>query len=331
MNMENRWSEEEGWEDDPSGSPDPQSKMSGSGNPTEKKFFRPKQRRESRGGERSQRILRKTIRTTSTLFFLSMLLVLGHLVYLELLESSTFRVRQVEIRGNQKLGQEALLSLASIEGMPNLFTLRLKEVAKRLESHPWIEGVTIRKAFPNTVQIDVKERKPIAIVQLEELLYYIDGKGVIFCRAGDGDGYNYPFLTGLNREAMEKDSDESKRLLGKALEALLVAEQEKGTPLGEVSEIHIEKISGIHCISKAEGLEVKMGWDGYPEKVKRVSLIWTDLKRRGLTADSIDCRDVNRMVVQRTVQKAVREGPAGPDATRTVANRASKRGKLTRR
>ena len=147
---------------------------------------------------------------------------------------------------------------------------------------------------------------------------------MIFCRAGDSDGYNYPFLTGLNRQAMEKDPEESKQLLTKALEVLLMAEQEREPPLAEVSEVHIEKISGIHCISKAEGLEVKMGWDDYPEKLKRLSLIWGDLQSRGLTIHSIDCRDVNRMVVQ----KAFREGP---EATRTVVKKASQRGRFARR
>jgi cell division protein FtsQ len=321
--MEDKRPGGEGWEDDPSGFPNPQSKMDDSMNAQEEKFFRPKQRRETRGGEKFQRILRKTIRATSTLLVLSCLLFLGHGVYVHLLENPSYRVRQVEVRGCEKVGQETLLSLASIEGMPNLFTLPLKDVARRLESHPWIEGVTIRKAFPSKVLIEVKERRPIAIVQLGEL-YYIDGKGVIFCRAGEGDGYNYPFLTGLNPQALEKDSEGSKRLITKALEVLLVVEEKRGAPLAEVSEIHIEKISGIHCISKTEGLEVKMGWDDFREKVKRLSLIWTDLESRGLKASSIDCSDMNRMVVKKAFT-------VGSGITRTVAKRASKGGKLARR
>jgi cell division protein FtsQ len=274
---------------------------------------------------------------------LSCLLFLGHRVYAHLLENPSFRVRQVEVKGCQKVGRETLLSLASIEGMPNLFTLRLKDVARRLESHPWIEKVAIRKAFPNKVLIEVKERKPIAIVQMGEL-YYIDENGVIFCRAGDGDGYNYPFLTGLGRQALEKDSEESKQLIAKALEVLLALEQEKRVPLKEVSEVYIEKISGIYCISKAEGLEVKMGWDDFREKVRRLSLIWTDLEKRGITVQSIDCSDVSRMVVKNamvkdvtaknvTVKNAMAKNgmKERPEATRTVAKRASKRGRFARR
>ena len=49
----------------------------------------------------------------------------------------------------------------------------------------------MRKVFPNKVKIQIEERRPIAILQLEEL-YYIDAKGVIFSPVRDGDGYNFP-------------------------------------------------------------------------------------------------------------------------------------------
>jgi cell division protein FtsQ len=322
--MENRRSGSEGGQDDPSVFPYPTSEMDEQARPQEEKFFRPKRRREPRGGERFQRILRKTIRITSALLLISCLLFLGDRVYVYLLENPSFRVRKIEVKGSQKIAQESLLSLASIEGMPNLFTLRLKDVAKRLEAHPWIERVTIRKAFPNKVEIEVEERRPIAIVQLDDL-YYIDRKGVIFGRAGDGDGYDYPFLTGLNRRALEKDSEESKGLIAKALEVLLALEQERGAPLKEVSEVHVDKISGMYCISKADGLEVKMGWDDFREKVKRLNLVWTDLGSRGITVSSVDCSDVNRIVVKKASKEA-------PEASRAVVKRASRGGsRFTRR
>lgn len=270
------------------------------------KFLRPKKRREERGGEKFQRILKKTIRAASSLLVLSFFIFLGHQVYIHLLENPSFRVRQIEVRGCQKIGREALLSLASIEGMPNLFTLRLRDVAKRLESHPWIECVVLRKVFPNKVLIEVEERKPIAILQLEEL-YYIDAKGVIFSRVGDGDGYNYPFLTGLSRQAMEKETEESKQLIMKSLELLITAEKEKASPLGEISEIHMAKVSGIHCITKTEGLteglEVRMGWDDFTEKLRRLSWVRADLQRRGLSVFSIDCSDLNRLVAKRASRR----------------------------
>jgi hypothetical protein len=56
----------------------------------------------------------------------------------------------------------------------------------------------------------------------------------------------------------------------------------------EISEIHMEKALGLRCITKAEGIEVKMGWEQFEEKLSRLALIWTDLQKRGFSAASID-------------------------------------------
>ena len=227
--------------------------------------------------------MKKTIRVAFQLLLLSFFLFIGHWVYVHLLGDPYFRVREVEVEGSRKIPKETLLSLTVMEGMPNLFSVNLKEVVKRLESHPWIEQVRVRKVFPNKILIQIEERKPMAIIQLEEL-YYIDTKGVIFSPVGDRDEYNYPYLTGLTRQVLEKDPVEAKRLIMKALELLRIVDQEKVPPLEEISEIHMEKTFGIQCFTKAEGVEVKMGWEDFGEKLKRLSLIWSDLRKRGFSA-----------------------------------------------
>ncbi|NWF92669.1 MAG: FtsQ-type POTRA domain-containing protein [Syntrophaceae bacterium] len=264
----------------------------------ESKFFRVKRPREEGGGERFQRILKKTVRVTFGLLLLFFLLFTGHRVYLHLLEDPFFRVREVEVEGNQKIPREALLSLAGLEEVSNLFSLRLKEVARRLASHPWVEEVEVRKVFPSKVRIKIEERRPVAILQLEEL-YYIDAAGLIFSPVGERDEYNYPVLTGLTREALEKEPVETKRLIAKALELLRILEKERVFPPEEISEIHMERIYGIRCFTKTQGIEVRMGWEEFGEKLRRLSVIWSDLKRRGVSAVSIDCSDVKRMVVKK--------------------------------
>jgi hypothetical protein len=46
-------------------------------------------------------------------------------------------------------------------------------------------------------------------------------------------------------------------------------------------------------------VEVRMGWDHFGEKLRRLSLIWSDLQRRGISVSSIDCNDMKRMVVKK--------------------------------
>jgi hypothetical protein len=265
------------------------------------KFLRPRTR-EEKGGEKFQRWLGRLLRIAAQLLVLFFFLFLGHGVYTHLMEGSLFRLREIEVKGNRKIPQETLLSLALIEGMPNLFTIRLKEMTKQLESHPWIDQVRGRKVFPNKIVIEVVEKKPIAILQLEEL-FYIDTQGEIFSRVGERDGYNYPILTGLTRGVIEKEPEKAKLLLTKALELLMLVEREKDPPLEAVSEIHMEKTFGITCFNQAEGLEVNMGWDRYGEKVRRLSLIWADLKKRGWGAVSVDCTDLQRMIVKKSPRR----------------------------
>lgn len=264
----------------------------------EGKFLRPKRRREEKGAEKFLRILKKTTRLALQLLVLSFFLFAGHWVYAHLLEDPYFRVREIEVEGGRRIPKETLLSLTVLEGMPNLFSVKLKEVIKRLEAHPWVERVRVGKVFPNKILIQIEERKPMAIIQLEEL-YYIDTKGEIFSPVGEGDEYNYPYLTGLTRRVLERDPTEAKRLIAKALEILRIAGQEKVPPLEEISEIHMEKAFGILCFTKMGGVEVKMGWEDFGEKLGKLSLIWSDLRERGFSAVSIDCSDLNRMVVKK--------------------------------
>jgi len=262
-------------------------------------FFRPKKRSE-KGGEGVQRVLKKALRAACALLLLSVSVFIGHRIYGHLMEDPSFRVREIEVVGCVKIPRESLLSLAKFKGMPNLFTLRMKEVAGRIESHPWVEEVRIRKVFPDKLLIKIEERKPVAILQLEDL-YYIDAEGVIFSRVVDRDGYNYPFLTGLTREALEEDSVTSKRLIMKALEILKLVDKDSRFPLGEISEIFMEKTYGIQYFTRIEGIEVRMGWEDFAEKLKRLSLIWSDLKKKGESAASIDCSDLRRMVVKKSL------------------------------
>jgi len=267
------------------------------------KFFRPDRRREERSGERFQRILKKAIRTAFQLLLLSFFLFVGHRIYDHLLEDPFFRVREIELQGCQRIPRESLLSLVRVENMRSLFAVSLSELGKPLESHPWVDQVRIRKVFPDKIMIQIEERKPIAILQLEEP-YYIDTKGVIFSSVGDRDEYDYPFLTGLTREVLDRNPEEAKNLIMKSLELLRTAERGRKSPLYEISEIHMERNYGMRCFTRTHGVEFKMGWDRFEEKLERVSLVWSDLQKREVPVASIDCDDLKRIVVKRVSRKS---------------------------
>jgi len=267
------------------------------------KFYRPEKKKQEKGLEKFQRLLRRSIRVAFYFLFFILFFFAGYQVYVRLLEESSFRMRNVEVKGCLKIPEKTILSLAAIEGMPNLFTLPLREIARRVEVHPWVDYVRVRKIFPDRVLIHIEERKPMAILQLEEP-FYIDSQGVIFSRVGDRDEYNFPFLTGLSRQAFDKDPAGANLMIMSALEFLKIAEQEKISHLVGISEVRMEKTFGLQCFTQTEGVEVRIGWDHFREKLRRLSLVWSDLEKRGLSAGSIDCSDLKRMVVKKISPKS---------------------------
>lgn len=274
---------------------------------SQEKFFRPKRKEIEKVGEKLHGWLKKSIRIAFQLLLLSLSLLVGHHLYLSLSEDPFFHLKEIEIRGCQKIEEKSLHRLLGLEGRPNLFTISLKEIGKRVSSHPWVEGAKVRKVFPNKLIIEIEERKPVAILQLDEL-YYLDSKGVIFSPLGERDGYNFPLITGLTPSAVEKDPQEVKELLLKALELLKIVDQEGVLLLERVSEIHMDRQNGIHFFTQAEGIKVRMGWDQFREKIKRFSVIWKDLRKRGIAVAFIDCSDVRRMVVKKVSQEGDEKG-----------------------
>jgi cell division protein FtsQ len=123
------------------------------------------------------------------LFFL----VSGGIFYLLFL-SPFFQIREIKISGNKKISTEQILSQvqAKIEQKLLFFTTRsiilvnLNQIKKEiLEKFPQIDEVYFKRKFPAILELEIEERKPVAIFNFEENYFFIDKKGVIFEAAED--------------------------------------------------------------------------------------------------------------------------------------------------
>ena len=67
-------------------------------------------------------------------------------------------------------------SLATLHGK-HLFGVELDEVEAALSSHPWVEGVLLRKRLPNRLEVEVVERRPAALLRHGTELFFLDRDG----------------------------------------------------------------------------------------------------------------------------------------------------------
>jgi cell division protein FtsQ len=74
-------------------------------------------------------------------------------------------IDQVEIKGQSETSEVDVLSKLALGDFPSIVTLDVTGARERIESLPWVKEATLRKVYPDTLQIELKERKPFAVWQ----------------------------------------------------------------------------------------------------------------------------------------------------------------------
>jgi cell division protein FtsQ len=208
------------------------------------------------------------------------------ILYYQLLTCSTFcitDVKNIEIIGNQRFSRDQILEMAQLDARTNLLALRPSAVELTLEAHPWIASVELERRWPNHLVLHLTERRPLALVQLEEL-YYTDRNGSLFKPTPD-DPHDFPVITGLTREHFSAGESPPSELVVQVIK-LLALFQEAPEPLtsSQVAEIHVDPERGFTLYLSGLKTALDLGFTDLPEKVKKLPQVWPFLLQRGYLA-----------------------------------------------
>lgn len=100
-------------------------------------------------------------------------------VVLNVKKSQVFDIKTIEIAGNKHIDKQMILDKCGISDSTRSFSVKEENVRAALIKNPWIENVKVGKSIDGKVTIKIKERKPVALVNLGAI-YYIDRDGYIF-------------------------------------------------------------------------------------------------------------------------------------------------------
>ncbi len=93
------------------------------------------------------------------------------------IHTSVFRVRHVVISGLHHESRKAVLAASGLIGTA-LIDVNGVNVASRLAAFPWIGAVSLAKHWPDTVDVHVIERRPVAVAfDGNHTLQYVDASG----------------------------------------------------------------------------------------------------------------------------------------------------------
>lgn len=93
--------------------------------------------------------------------------------------TGVLNVKHVEIRGNEVLEEGYLRSLSGITGDTHLLKMNVKAVERALMSEPYVAAVDVIRSFPNTVVLEVRERRPSGAIWQNGRYNLVDQEGMI--------------------------------------------------------------------------------------------------------------------------------------------------------
>jgi cell division protein FtsQ len=95
-----------------------------------------------------------------------------------------FKVDEILVVGRSETRQEELLDAVRLARGAPILAFDLDAARQRVEALPWIRRATVERMLPDTILINVEERRPVAIWQHDGNFALIDDNGEVILRKG---------------------------------------------------------------------------------------------------------------------------------------------------
>lgn len=122
------------------------------------------------------------MRSTFTKVLLVVLLIFlaaGTTVFVLAFYTDTCSVRNVVVKGDNNLDAAYIRRESGVDSYKNLITLPVGRIESNLKQDPWIEDVKISRRLLHTVNIEVRERQPIAVIDFNGAGFLVDGNSYV--------------------------------------------------------------------------------------------------------------------------------------------------------
>jgi cell division septal protein FtsQ len=212
---------------------------------------------------------------------------------------SPFRVREVRVVGAEVASPAVLVAEAGLIGEELHYWSVLDPYVRNVRRDPLIESARFQRRFPNGLTLEVKERRPIALLALERLTP-VDGSGMVLPVNPFHAGWDAPVL-----EIAERSSDADVIHGGRVSDAAVAGAVTWLEQVGrrypelarEISSMRIDREGTLtlHLVHTAG--DVLLARDTPVEKMGWVDEVIRDLQDKGVEFTRLDLRFPDQIVV----------------------------------
>jgi cell division protein FtsQ len=223
------------------------------------------------------------------LFFLVPVGILSMLtvIYIFSKDEPLFFIKNVRINGASQLGDNDIMSRISPFIRGNLFRIDVQKMKEVITAHPFVKEVRIKRIFPFSIIIDVKEKTPSALwVNNEGAISVLDEYGEPFKELTKGEIKNMFIINAGRKTDVKSLYRETNSWISEGI-----------IKRNNISEIAYDEGS-VTIFGAEDGVEIVLGKEDQKGRLKRAISILEDAKKRGLLIKCIDARFEKGGIIQ---------------------------------
>ncbi len=104
----------------------------------------------------------------------------------------------IAISRTDNVSRSQILDVLASDIDRNIFFVPLEQRKKQLEQIPWVQSASVMRLLPNRLKIVIRERTPVAFVEVNSHIELIDANGVIMdLPASQPAKYSFPVIVGI--------------------------------------------------------------------------------------------------------------------------------------
>ncbi len=116
-----------------------------------------------------------------------------------------FAIEDVKVSGNNQTSEIDILQLLGLDGTTSLVALDINAARQKLIHLPWVQDAEVRKIYPRTIEVKLKEWEAYAIWQHGAELSLIEKSGAVIAPLRDNKYTTLPLFVGQNAERAVND------------------------------------------------------------------------------------------------------------------------------
>lgn len=196
-----------------------------------------------------------------------------------------FQVQTITVRGIEALSTEKVLYLSGLEYGDNLFWCDTGEAKKKLRNHPYVEDVAIHRALPDTIIIQITERKSIGYIVTSDGYVQVDKEGRLLAIQQTLSDYRLPVISGVGLDELPELGGIIQN--AKLKQALEILQNCDVSLLDNIAELNVGQEYYILLYTNQQ-LEVRLGGlENLEQRLQDLNRILTEVVGTKVASDQI--------------------------------------------